>query len=323
LKIKAPSRGAEAMSSSPPLCIGMTGATGFIGRHTARQLLQAGHRVRALARDPQAALRVLGSAIDVVKGDLFCDEALRNLTRGADAVLHLAGAVRGTCAADFEHVNVTGTARLIEAMEARTSLIFMSSLAAREPSLSHYARSKYLTEELLRQARGERRLIILRPPPVYGPGDTEMLPLFRFMARTRRAPVAGTLAARVSLLHVADLARAAVCLLESPQRDSRSYTLHDGKIGGYCWDEICSIASGICGRSIRPWPIPPPLLNSVAACNRAAARWLGYSPMLTPEKLRELRHADWACDNDDICRDTAWTPRILLREGLQLDLDWY
>jgi 2-alkyl-3-oxoalkanoate reductase len=323
LNNKAPSRGAEAMSSSPSLCIGMTGASGFIGRHIARQLLQAGHRVRALARDPRAAMRVLDSGVDIVEGDLFCDEALRNLSRGADAVLHIAGAVRGACAADFEHVNVTGTARLIEAMEARTALIFMSSLAAREPSLSHYARSKYLAEALLRQARGERRLIILRPPPVYGRGDTELLPLFRFMAKTGRAPVAGTLDARFSLIHVVDLARAVLCLLQTPGSDIKSYTLHDGKIDGYRWDEICSIASDICGRSIRPWLIPPLLLNSVAVCNRIAARLLRYAPMLTPEKLRELRHADWACDNNDICRDTAWAPCISLKEGLQLDADWH
>jgi limonene-1,2-epoxide hydrolase len=39
--------------------------------------------------------------------------------------------------------------------------------------------------------------------------------------------------------------------------------------------------------------------------------------MLTPQKLRELRHPDWVVSNEAITRVTGWEPTITLREGLQ------
>jgi 2-alkyl-3-oxoalkanoate reductase len=283
-----------------------------------------GHRVRALVRRIDAADRLRDAGVELVQGDLARPAALGRLTVDADVLIHMAGAVRGACREDFERINVEGTARLIEATGQRTALIFMSSLAAREPGLSHYAASKARAEDLLFEQRGSRHLYVLRPPAVYGPGDTELLPLFRFMARTGIAPIAGTLRARYSLIHAADLVRAVVSLLDrlGEAGECRRYTLHDGTVDGYDWPEICAIASRICGRTIHPRRIPPTLLDLIAAGNRRAATWLGYAPMLTPEKLRELRHPNWVCDNAQISADTAWAPRIALEEGLRSGVQW-
>ena len=51
-----------------------------------------------------------------------------------------------------------------------------------------------------------------------------------------------------------------------------------------------------------------------------AARVAGYAPMLTPGKVRELRHSDWVCDNTLLTRETGWIPRVLLEEGLRRTL---
>ena len=61
--------------------------------------------------------------------------------------------------------------------------ISISSLAAREPHLSPYAESKKKGEEILAKRAGDRPWAVLRPPAVYGPGDKELLPLFRWMFR--------------------------------------------------------------------------------------------------------------------------------------------
>ncbi len=156
--------------------IALTGATGFIGRRLCVTLAQDNHRVRALARNREAAARLLDPRTEILRGDLDSPEALRRLVRGCDAVIHLAGAVRGAKRQDFDAVNVAGTAQLLRAMDAvaaQVPLLFFSSLAAREPGLSHYARSKHLAEELLRAGTRERPCLILRPPAVYGPGDRE------------------------------------------------------------------------------------------------------------------------------------------------------
>src|SRR3546814_14244242 len=59
--------------------------------------------------------------------------------------------------------------------------VHVSSLAAREPELSAYGRSKAESEKLM--AESGLDWAIVRPPAVYGPGDRESLELFRMAAR--------------------------------------------------------------------------------------------------------------------------------------------
>ncbi|MGL4294298.1 MAG: NAD-dependent epimerase/dehydratase family protein, partial [Aestuariivirga sp.] len=93
--------------------IAITGATGFAGGHAVSELLSRGHRLRALVRDPQRAH--LPASVEVVQGDLFDAEALDRLLRGADAVLHLAGAISALTEHDYFRVNAHGTLALAEA----------------------------------------------------------------------------------------------------------------------------------------------------------------------------------------------------------------
>jgi nucleoside-diphosphate-sugar epimerase len=251
-----------------------------------------------------------------VAGDLGDRDALRRLVSGCSAVIHAAGAVRGACARDFDRVNVEGTAALCEVV-AQTApsarLLALSSLAAREPALSWYAASKRAAEE--RVAASELDWIILRPPAVYGPGDREMRAVFRTMARGL-APVPGSPAARCSLIHVEDLARAILACLHSPQSRHRTLCLDDGKRGGYDWVELAELASEVYGRKVHLLRVPGLLLDGVAGLNLQLARLRGRAPMLTPAKLRELRHPDWTVDNDEISALTGWRPSVRLRTGL-------
>ena len=63
-------------------------------------------------------------------------------------------------------------------------------------------------------------------------------------------------------------------------------------------------------------------LGLPAWINRRLALWLGYAPMLTPEKLRELRHPDWVCDNNAIQKVLDWQPQLQLEEGLKRTPGW-
>jgi nucleoside-diphosphate-sugar epimerase len=68
--------------------------------------------------------------------------------------------------------------------------------------------------------------------------------------------------------------------------------------------------------------IPLVVAKLFATINLIGARAIGYAPMLTPGKVRELRHTNWVCDNTALNTATGWTPRILLAEGLQRTLRW-
>lgn len=203
----------------------------------------------------------------------------------------------------------------VNALPHAPRLIMLSSLAAREAQLSWYAHSKREGEKLLEQQPG-LDWVIVRPPPVYGPGDKEMLPIFQMMARGI-ATVPGSPAARTSLIHVSDLVTAITACLQSPDAKHQILAACDGKTDGYSWREMADIAAQIWHRKVRLWRVPAWLLNSVAAANSALARLTGSAPMLTPPKLRELRHRNWVVDNKAITAATGWTPGISLHDGLE------
>ena len=233
-------------------------------------------------------------------------------------MVHAAGVVRGASAADFDRINVAGTAAVLATVKAQASpprLLLLSSLAAREPELSWYAASKRAGERLLKQ-QPELDWVILRPPAVYGPGDREMLPVFQAMARGI-APVPGDVSSRISLIHVADLVAAIIACLLSPATGHRTLTLCDGKTDGYDWREMADLVSHIRGRRVRLWQVPRWLLDCVAQVNVHSARLFGRAPMLTPPKLRELRHRDWVVHNRGITEATGWRPDTGLQQGLE------
>ncbi|MDN5863172.1 MAG: NAD-dependent epimerase/dehydratase family protein, partial [Salinisphaera sp.] len=237
--------------------VAITGATGFIGSILANRLQATGWQARALARSDRGASALRLANAEVVRGSLADHDALAALTRDADAVVHCAGAVRGVRYSDFEAVNVAGTQALLRSVQRRDiPIVLLSSLAAREPQLSHYARSKRTMETLLEGADDPPNpWLVLRPPPVYGPGDRELLPLFQSMARGF-APLPGDVRARVSMLYVEDLAGAVVAWLAAPDAARGTFELHDGQPNGYSWDDVVTIAEELLGRRVRRLRLP-------------------------------------------------------------------
>ena len=282
-----------------------------------QRLLEQGFQVRALVRNRAKASRLAAQGVALIQGDLEDACALQQLVTDCAFVIHGAGAVRGNSQVAFDRVNVLGTLALLNAIGAQPRpprMLLLSSLAAREPQLSWYAHSKCEGEKLLTQVR-DLEWIILRPPAVYGPGDQEMLPIFQWMQRGI-VLVPGSPDARLSLIHVSDLVDAIVVCLQSEGAIHQVLSLCDGKDGGYSWRELANIAADHWSRKVRLWRIPNWLLNGVAAVNSNAARITGKAPMLTPPKLRELRHEDWVVDNGPMTTVTGWTPRLGLCEGL-------
>lgn len=306
--------------------IAVTGATGFIGRAICRVMHESGFAVRILVRSLQRA-QSLGAYVDeTVAGDLHDREALSRLVDGVFAVVHCAGVVRGARQADFDYVNVEGLENLVAVMsavrpEGSARLLSLSSLAAREPALSFYANSKFRGEQLLIQKAQALNWLALRPPAVYGPGDRELLPVFRLMSMGI-APLPGSTDARFSMLYVDDIAGVVLSWLRQSVPPSGVFSLDDGTPGGYSWQDVAAVVSGLCQRTVRVVHVPAALLNVPAWVNRALAQLCGYAPMLTPEKLRELRHPDWVCDNRALQQVLDWSPRYQLERGLVHTPGW-
>jgi 2-alkyl-3-oxoalkanoate reductase len=80
---------------------------------------------------------------------------------------------------------------------------------------------------------------------------------------------------------------------------------------------MADIAAQHWSRRVRLLQIPHWLLDGVAALNGWLAAITGRAPMLTPPKVRELRHNNWVADNTAIFAATGWTPSVELLQGLE------
>ena len=302
--------------------LALTGATGFIGTTLTKHLINAGWKIQALVRPTSDRKPLDGINVQWIEGNLDDVESLRRLMHRADAVVHCAGTVRGQTEKQFTQVNVEGVARLVHAAVEQHPLprfLLISSLAAREPHLSPYASSKRQGEQTLAASSGKMPWTAFRPSPVYGPGDRELLPLFRWVGRGL-APIIGSKDARFSLLYVEDLAEAVRIWLEKNPRSGKVFELHDGRPDGYSYQELIHIVAGIYSRRPLHVKIPALILNFLAVLNQTSARAMGYQPMLTPGKARELQHTNWVCDNQKLNRETGWQPKISINEGLRRTL---
>lgn len=301
----------------------VTGVTGFIGGHVVGELARRGWRVRALVRSMPRWAEAPPAPVEIVLGHLGDAGAVAELVAGADAVVHLAGAIKGRRRADFMRANAEGTATLAQAWQAEApgaSFVHLSSMAAREPGLSHYAASKRAAEERLRQTAPEARWHILRPAVVYGPGDRETLRLFRAAAGPVQ-PMLNRGAARLTLVHAADLARAVGALIDA-EAPAGVHEVTDARREGYAWEEIAAAAAAALGRRARPVPVPAPVVRMLGYMGDVAAR-AGVVPMLTSQKAREILHADWGSDAARQLPSPIWEPRLALAEGFAEAVAWY
>lgn len=313
------------MSSIKTSTIAVTGATGFVGQATVAALRQLypDSSLRLLVRNPRR--RELPAALagsEIVAGDLHDPPALKSLVRDAGVVVHIAAAIAGNNAADFERDNISGSRRLVEAIAAtnpETHLIHLSSLAARQPELSWYSASKRAAEEVV--ASSVQRFSILRPPAVYGPTDPALAGFWRMLARgwlIRPGPVD----ARFSMLHVDDLADA-VCRLAGQGPASAILPLAGPQPeGGWSWAELARVAGHARGKSVRTVGVPGAMLGAGAGLGLVASRVMRRRAMLTPGKARELLHRDWVCDNLAMAQWLGWMPTTRFERALATLPGW-
>lgn len=322
----------------------LTGATGFVGQHLQQHLLAS--PVVNKNSDEQSQANRLDSAVPSHGAGVPITALVRSETSGRRAellpgvkqhafsmtstaawtellaahpdcpVILLAGSVRGRTYADFQPANVDIVAAAAKALGTQTKpppVLLVSSLAASQPRLSHYAASKFAGEKKL--AAADIPWTILRPTAVYGRGDKELAGLFQ-AARNGLVPRLGPADQRLSFIHVTDLCRAILAWLETPQTTQQErYSIDDGKPQGYDWAEL--------GQAIAPGKrqlqigVPKPLLQALAGLNLMAASLLGYQPMLSPGKARELCYPRWLCDNAPFSHVSGWQPTISLSRGAQ------
>jgi len=293
--------------------IALTGATGFIGGNLLPLATAAGFRVRALTRRAQKP----AGNVDWVRGALDDPLALARLAEGADAVLHVAGVVNAPDRAGFEAGNVAGTLAMVRAARGAgvRRFIHVSSLAAREPDLSDYGRSKLRSERVV--AASGLDWTAVRPPAVYGPGDTEMLELFRM---ARRGVVALPPGGRLSVIAAGDLCRLLLALVDARDTVGSVYEPDDGQPGGWSHREFADALGAALGRRVRTVALPARLVHVGARIDRLVRRGRAK---LTVDRARFYCHPDWVARSDRHPPMALWHPAVATPTGLRATADWY
>lgn len=191
----------------------LTGATGVVGSALLPRLLEEGHEVRCLVRDP----RRLGAdrvRVQLSLSDLGDPRGLRHAVRGADTVIHLAAAIRDQPPLRLEEVTALGTHRLLSAAERAgvRRFVFFSALGATEFQRTRFFRAKALAEKRVKASPLETT--IFAPSIVYG-RDDDWVRLMRRLALLPLLPISGRGRSAYEPIWARDAAEAVIASLDA------------------------------------------------------------------------------------------------------------
>lgn len=326
----------------------VTGASGFIGAHLAAALAARGDEVACLVRASSSLARLEGVPVRPVLGDCTDPSSLASAVAETDQVYHLAGVTKSLSIEGFRRVNELGVANLVEACARQTSpptVVVVSSLAAAGPApadrlrheddppqpVSRYGRSKRAGELAAQAWAHQVPISVVRPPIVFGEGDTSMLEMIRPIMRLGVHAVPGRGRARFSLVHAADLVQA---LLLAAERGVRLEPPSEGQHSstGYyyvaadehpTYGDLGRLVAAAVGRRVLVLPLPPAATWIGGAGSELLWRMTGRSRIFNLDKAREALAGSWACTPERAREQLGFAPAADLPSHMQRTIDWY
>lgn len=330
------------MLSSAPLKVAVTGGSGFLGSHLLPHLQDAGYTLSCLSRSP-AKIKKFPSGAQIVPGDCLDAASLKNFLAGQDVLIHMASVLFAPSWQSYLEANSQASQNIIAAMNALkaedrpSKVIFISSLAAAGPCakspgldesaqpspVSAYGWSKLLSERIFQAALGER-LLILRPPIIYGSGDLGLLPMFKSAARGLGISPGAFRDFPVSIIHAEDMARAIVLLLQ--RQASGLYHINDGQ--EHSMASICEAMGKALGKRVRVARMPLAIMGATALAASATVNLvqktasllklpLPKTPQWNLDKFREAKQAGWLVNARRISLEQQFKPSIDLASGME------
>jgi dihydroflavonol-4-reductase len=284
----------------------VTGATGFVGAAVARALLRAGWQVRVLARGASDRRNLQGLNVEVATGDLLDPDSLSPALAGMQALFHVAADYRlgARDPAPLYRINVDGTRHLLAAARQAgvQRVVYTSSVATigipadgspgREATpavlgdmIGHYKRSKFLAEEVARDAARDLPVIIVNPSTPVGPGDIKPTPTGQLVRDAACGRMPAYVDTGLNIVHVDDVA------------EGHLMAYHRGRVGERyilggedltLRDILAAIAMQV-GRRPPRIRLPAALVLPLAYAAAGWSRATGLSTRITVEGVRMAR----------------------------------
>jgi NADH dehydrogenase len=201
----------------------VTGGSGFVGTEVVRQLLAAGHEVRALVHSKTSLAPAAG--LEAWPGDATRPETLHGALAGCEAVIHLIGIIREfpDRQITFQRLHVDATRNILTTAQEQgvKRYLHMSSNGTRKDGVAEYHKSKWAAEELVRAAGLDTT--IFRPSVIFGPADDFVNMLAGIIRRTPIMPVIGDGEYQLAPVAVANVATGFVRALTQPESIGELY----------------------------------------------------------------------------------------------------
>jgi nucleoside-diphosphate-sugar epimerase len=278
----------------------ITGATGFLGGVLARLLVDEGHEVVALVRDPARATALVDAGVELVPGDLDDARALDRLCTGVDGLFHVAGwyKVGSRTPDEGRRVNIDGTRNALEAARRNgvPRVVYTSTVAVNSDTggrvvdesyrftgrhLTVYEQTKAAAHDIaVEYAADGLDVVIVQPGAIYGPGDTSQIgAMLERTARGKRvlAPRGGGLC----WAHVQDVAHGHVLAMERGAR-GEAYMLAGPRAS---LAEVLRQAAALAGGK-PPLAVPDGMVRANAAVNAVVGRVVPLPADFAAESLR-------------------------------------
>ena len=318
----------------------ITGATGFIGPHLVKHLVDEGHRCRCLVRSIGHTEALKKSGVECVEGDITRAETLKGIAKDMDRVLHLAtlGHMSNFSVTEsmFEAINVQGALNIMkEAIKARVPrVVHCSTVAAMgicpdvpasEESNCNphhpYGRSKLKAEQEIRKMIADKKLpaVMVRFSMVYGPGDRR--DIFKLTRLTKKGlfPKVGNRPKLTPLIHVNDAIQGLLLAAEKGTT-GQIYLLTNAE--SLPFDDIRKILQQALGIRRLPLYVPERAALIIASLSEKIFPLIGKTPPVSRKNI-ESTLADRIFTIDKARREIGFNPQVDPAEGLKKTVEWY
>jgi dihydroflavonol-4-reductase len=316
----------------------VTGATGFLGSHVARQLSAHGERVRVLARASSNRTALEGTGAEIVEGDLRNPASLEKAMAGVQRVFHVAADYRlwARNPDEIYESNVTGTRNLLDAARrARVERFIYTStvatVAVDRPSLpseateskleemvGHYKRSKWLAEqEVLDAARGGMPTVIAMPTTPVGPGDWKPTPTGKIILDFLMGKMPGYVDTGLNFVGVEDAAAGHLLVADKGKIGER-YLIGAENL---TLKQVLDILAGISGRKSPRMKIPHVVALMAAYADTAISKLRGREPQIPVEGVKIAQH-NMFVDCSRAQRELGFQPGAV-SAALERAVRWY